>query len=79
MRLGFKKELAAEQDESKRQELFDRLLDDMYAKGTAVETAAFVEVDAVIDPAKTRQVVLSALLAANPNDDRANTRFVDVW
>jgi len=77
--LGFKKELEAEQDESKRQELFDSLLDDLYAKGTAVETAAFVEVDAVIDPVKTRQVVLNALLAANRKGERSNTRFVDVW
>jgi acetyl-CoA carboxylase carboxyltransferase component len=77
--LGFKKELEAEKDEGKRQDLFDRLLDDLYAKGTAVETAAFVEVDAVIDPAKTRQVVLKALLAANRKGERANSRFVDVW
>jgi len=77
--LGFKKELEAEKDERKRQALFDQLLEDLYTKGSAVEAAAFVEIDAVIDPVKTRQVILSALLAARRKGERTNTRFVDVW
>lgn len=79
VQLGFKKELEAEQDEQKRQVLFDQLLDELYARGTAVEAAAFVEIDAVIDPVKTRQVVLDALLGARDKRERTDSRYIDVW
>lgn len=59
--LGFKKELAAIKDEAKRKALFEKLLADAYQKGQAIEAAAFLEIDAVIDPASTRQVILNCL------------------
>ena len=77
--LGFKKELAAEKDEEKKQALFDKLVEAMYARGSATETAAFVEIDAIIDPRETRKVVLSALSAANGKERRGDRRYVDVW
>ena len=33
----------------------------MYDAGKAVEVASFLEIDAVIDPADTRKVILKAL------------------
>ena len=76
--LGFKKELAAEDDPLKRQQLFDSLVDKMYAKGTALEVAAFVEIDAVIEPSASRRNILVALHAAR-NKKRARGRnFVGV-
>ena len=39
----------------------------MYEVGQAVEAASFLEIDAVIDPAKTRSVVLKAFKSAAGN------------
>jgi len=64
VRLGFKKELDAVSDTAERQALFDKLLAKMYEVGQATEAAAHLEIDAVIDPAATRSVLLSALRAA---------------
>jgi len=61
VRLGFKKELAAETDEVTREVLFNQLVDSMYQKGKATEAAAHLEIDAVIDPADTRAVIVRAL------------------
>jgi len=61
VRLGFKKELAAETDEVARDVLFNQLVDSMYQKGKATEAAAHLEIDAVIDPADTRAVIVRAL------------------
>lgn len=61
VRLGFKKELAAEADDDARLALFNQLLDALYEKGRATESAAATEIDAVIDPADTRKIILRAL------------------
>ncbi|MDB9969705.1 biotin carboxylase [Porticoccaceae bacterium] len=61
VRLGFKKELAAETDEAAREVLFNKLADSMYQRGKATEAAAHLEIDAVIDPADTRAVIARAL------------------
>ena len=59
--LGFRQQLAEAPDEATRQALFDALLAEMYAKGRATEAASYLEIDAVIDPADTRQVIVEAL------------------
>ena len=79
VRLGFKRELEAA-DPEEREALFDRLVQQLYTKGKAVEAAAFLEVDAVIDPSETRRVVTAALASADgrpPHVERK--RFVDPW
>ena len=60
VQLGFKKELAAAEDESSREALFAELLDMMYEKGRATEAAAHLEIDGVIDPASTRETIMKA-------------------
>lgn len=60
VKLGFKKELEAEETEEKRQALFDKLLARMYEIGKATEAAAHLELDAVIDPADTRETIIKA-------------------
>ena len=64
VRLGFKKELAAEKDQQAKDALFSKLLAEMYQRGQASEAAAHLEIDAVIDPADTRSVVIRALNTA---------------
>ena len=64
VRLGFRKELDAVKDPAEREILFQQLVDRMYEVGKATEAASHLEIDAVIDPLDTRQVVLRALAAA---------------
>ena len=64
VRLGFKKELEAEQDPVAREALFEQLVARMYEIGKATETASHLEIDAVIDPADTRATIARALASA---------------
>ena len=79
--LGFKKELAAVEDEAERQALFDELVAKLYEVGKATEAAAHLEIDAVIDPADTREIILKALNAAAKSKHSPVPRrnFVDTW
>ncbi len=81
VKLGYKKELAAVEDEVERQALFDKLVAKMYEIGKASEAAAHLEIDAVIDPADTREVILKAIHSApRPKRSRRQRRnFVDTW
>ena len=65
VRLGYRKELEAEADPQKREALFESLVSKLYEKGRAVEAATHLEIDAVIEPAETRQYVSRALAAAS--------------
>ena len=60
VRLGFKKELAAMPDDAQREALFTELVEKMYEQGKATEAAAHLEIDAVIDPANTRDLIIKA-------------------
>jgi acetyl-CoA carboxylase carboxyltransferase component len=63
VKLGFRKELeAVEGDE--RDALFQQYVDALYAKGRATEAASYLEVDAVIKPAETRDIIASCLRQA---------------
>ncbi len=64
VRLGYRKELEAVEDPAEREALFQQLLARMYEVGKATEAAAHLEIDAVIDPADTRQVILRAFASA---------------
>ncbi len=64
--LGFKKELEAQPCEESRNELFDKLLDEQYSKGQAIEVASVLELDAVIAPTDTRST-LSRVLKRQSN------------
>ncbi|MFK8049800.1 MAG: acyl-CoA carboxylase subunit beta [Halioglobus sp.] len=65
VRLGYKKELEAIEDEDERKALFDKLLQRAYDIGKATEAASHLEIDAVIDPIDTRNVLLQALAASS--------------
>jgi acetyl-CoA carboxylase carboxyltransferase component len=55
VRLGYRKELGAKAQGHEREALFDQLLAKQYAQGKAIRMAETLEIDAVIDPAHTRQ------------------------
>jgi acetyl-CoA carboxylase carboxyltransferase component len=58
VRLGYRRELEAAPDAAA---LFKRLLAEQYERGGAINMAASLEIDAVIDPAETRRWVMSGL------------------
>ncbi|MEL6123825.1 MAG: carboxyl transferase domain-containing protein [Bacteroidota bacterium] len=59
VKLGFRKELAAIEDESQRQQYYDKMVEDMHHRGRAINMAAHLEIDEVIDPAKTRDWIIA--------------------
>ena len=80
VKAGFKKELAAVEDPHAREALFNQLVAGLYERGKAINMAAHLEIDAVIDPADTRQWILRGLKSAparSPSDPRH--AFVDPW
>jgi len=81
VRLGFRKELEALADEEEREKLFQKLLAELVDRGRATEAATKLEIDAVIDPADTRKVIIQALRAAGnkPGKGSARQRMVDNW
>ena len=62
VKLGYKQELEAAADDDQREALYKALLAEMYERGKATETASFLEIDTVIDPSQTREIITSTLL-----------------
>lgn len=80
VKLGYRKELAAAAEGSERDALYQRLLAQQYAAGTAVNMASTLEIDAVIDPADTRKWLLRGLVAASSDEPRpVPTAMIDAW
>ncbi|MEV8023071.1 carboxyl transferase domain-containing protein [Streptomyces sp. NPDC086554] len=61
VRLGYRKELAAIEDPAERERVFEAHVAELYEHGKAVNAAAALEIDAVIDPADSRRWILAAL------------------
>ena len=76
-RLGFRRELEAVADPTERAELEAQLLAQMYERGRAVNAAAVVELDDVIDPVDTRQWITTALGEVDHTD--VPRGYVDTW
>jgi acetyl-CoA carboxylase carboxyltransferase component len=66
VKLGYRKELEALPEGPEREALNQRLVDQQYANGAAINMAQTLEIDAVIDPADTRRWLARGLAAANP-------------
>ena len=64
VRLGYRKELEAAPEGPQRDALYQRHVDEHYAKGKAINMAATLEIDAVIDPATTRAWLSRGLASA---------------
>ncbi|GIH96977.1 carboxyl transferase domain-containing protein [Planobispora siamensis] len=79
VRLSMRRELAAVADPAEREKLFQDMVALAYEQGRAVNVAAHLEIDAVIDPAETRQWLGRALRASPVPQDRGEGVFVDAW
>jgi acetyl-CoA carboxylase carboxyltransferase component len=77
VRLGYRKELEAAPAGPERDALFDQLVARQYEAGQAMNVAATLEIDAVIDPAETRDWLLRGLAAARIADSA--THRIDSW
>jgi acetyl-CoA carboxylase carboxyltransferase component len=77
VRLGLKKQLAAEADPAAREQLFQTAVAWAYERGKAINTASYLEIDGVIDPAETRAWLVRGLLATPPVPPAR--RFIDTW
>ncbi len=80
VRLGYKRELEAQPEGPLREALFQRLVQERYEAGGAINMATSLEIDAVIDPADTRARLLS-LLDASPPDAMSPREggMIDSW
>jgi acetyl/propionyl-CoA carboxylase alpha subunit/acetyl-CoA carboxylase carboxyltransferase component len=77
VRLGYRKELEAAAPES-RDALFKDMVAKSYARGKATNMGAFLEIDAVIDPADTRRWILRGLASA-PAALAPRRAVIDPW
>jgi acetyl-CoA carboxylase carboxyltransferase component len=64
VRLGYRKELEAIADPEARQARYEQLVAEAYERGKGLSMAAAFEIDDVIDPADTREVLARALEVA---------------
>ncbi|MEN9506066.1 MAG: hypothetical protein RI958_1992 [Actinomycetota bacterium] len=65
VRLGYRNELESIDDPVEREQVFQQMVDRMYAHGKALNTASHFEIDDVIDPADSRRWI-STVLASSP-------------
>jgi len=81
VRLGFRRELDAQPDEASRAALEAKLIAGAYERGSALNVAAHLEIDDVIDPATTRDRILGLLRALPPSPaDRPRRRSgIPTW
>jgi acetyl-CoA carboxylase carboxyltransferase component len=78
VRLGYRKELEALPEGPEREALFEQLLAQQYDNGSAINMAATLEIDAVIDPAATRDWLLAGLQAGQVKA-ASGTLAIDTW
>ena len=81
VRLGFRAELEAIVDPAEREVAFDQMVAAAYRHGQALNMAAHLEIDDVIDPAETRARVIAAFASAPPPEPRTSRKRpgVDPW
>jgi acetyl-CoA carboxylase carboxyltransferase component len=77
VRLGYRKELETLPEGPQRDALFQRHLDEHVEKGKAINMAATLEIDAVIDPARTREWLVRGLASSKVAPQRSPG--IDPW
>lgn len=80
VRHALKKELEAISNEAEREATFQFFVKEAYARGKAINMASYMEIDAVIDPAETRQWLLRGLRSVSmaPRENQCRL-FIDTW
>jgi acetyl-CoA carboxylase carboxyltransferase component len=78
-RLAMRKELEAIPDEAAREEAVRAVVAVALERGKAINMASLLELDAVIDPAETREWIARGLRTAPPPARDGRRRFIDTW
>lgn len=80
VKAGFRRELEAVEDPEEREKLFNKYVSMAYEMGKAVNMAAYLEIDSVIDPADTRRWISQGLTSVSAESvSRGSHSFVDPW
>ncbi len=77
VKLGYRKELEAQPEGAARDALYDQLVAKQYEAGQAMNMAATLEIDAVIDPAQTREWLVRGLASCVVRESRGLS--IDTW
>jgi acetyl-CoA carboxylase carboxyltransferase component len=78
VRLGFRAELESAATDAERDALEERLIRAAYERGSALSMASHVEIDDVIDPATTPEMI-RAMLVATADRARTGRTMIDPW
>ena len=78
VRLGFRRELEAIADDAERERRIGEMVERAHEHAKALNAATLFELDDVIDPAETRDVLARTFTAAAPGAHPPH-RFVDTW
>ncbi len=81
VKLGYRRELDALDHPAEKQALYEKLLAESYEQGKAIAVASTFEVDAVIDPMKTRHWIVSGLRSVTLRAPMSGRKrpCVDTW
>ncbi|GGU59490.1 carboxyl transferase domain-containing protein [Lentzea flava] len=79
VKLGFKRELDAIQDETERKQRYEQMVAAAYEHGKALNVASVFEIDDVIDPADTRRWIATALAPATSRPQGKKRPYIDTW
>lgn len=81
VKLAYRKELAAIEDDAARKAWFDAKVAEAYEQNRALNSASYLEIDDVIDPAQTRAEIAATLLGVRAAAARQPKKrsMVDVW
>ena len=78
VKLGYRKELDATPEGPEREALYDKLVARQYEQGSAINMATHLEIDAVIDPAHTRDWLVRGLRSSKISASVAQLT-IDAW
>ncbi|MBI2772459.1 MAG: biotin/lipoyl-binding protein [Burkholderiales bacterium] len=79
VKLGYRKELEAQPEGPAREALYQQLVAQQYERGQAINMAATLEIDAVIDPADTRSWLARGLDGAAMKKPPEGGLPIDAW
>jgi acetyl-CoA carboxylase carboxyltransferase component len=80
VRLALRRELEVIEDEHERERRVRDVTAAAQENARVLNAAQLFEIDDVIDPAQTRELIVATLAAADgPQRARARQRFVDTW
>jgi acetyl/propionyl-CoA carboxylase alpha subunit len=81
VKLGYRKEIASVEDPDERRELYEKMVEQAYERGKAVNTASHFELDDVIDPMDSRRWITNALRSVPSPPPRSGKKrpCIDTW